>query len=138
MGNVLYPRFHTKNQQKCPRAVFYNYKACNKCTCKCTADARGRCQYKVPMAEKDFSKEYNDLGLLVKQVRIKPDKEIVKQRKCIVEHPFGTIKRNMDSGYCLTKGIKNVLGEFSLTFLAYNLRRVIKILGCGKLIENMA
>jgi len=90
------------------------------------------------MAKENFSKEYNDQGLSVKQIRIKPDKEIIKQRKSIVEHPFRTIKRNMDSGYCLTKGLKNVLGEFSLTFLAYNLKRAINILGCGKLIENMA
>ena len=138
MGNALYPVYHTKNEEKGPKGVFYNYQACTQCTCKCTKDARGRFQYKIPMAEKDFSKEYNDQGLLVKQVRIKPDKEIVRQRKSIVEHPFGTIKRNMDGGYCLTKGLRNVLGEFSLTFLAYNLKRAINILGCGKLMESMA
>ena len=126
------------HKQKGPRGVFYNYEACRQCTCTCTTDARGRFQYKIPMAKEDFSKKYNDQGLFVKQVRIKPDKEIIKQRKSIVEHPFGTIKRNMDSGYCLTKGFRNVLGEFSLTFLAYNLKRAINILGCGKLIENMA
>jgi len=81
------------------------------------------------MAKKDFSKEYNDRDLTVKQIRIAPNKEFVRQRKAIVEHPFGTIKRNMDGGYCLTKGLKNVLGEFSLTFLAYNIKRVINILG---------
>jgi hypothetical protein len=44
----------------------------------------------------------------------------------------------MDCGYCLTKGLKNVLGEFSLVFLAYNLKRAINIMGVGKLIESMA
>jgi hypothetical protein len=42
--------------------------------------------------------------LAVKQVRIKARKEILAQRTCIVEHPFGTIKRSMDAGYCLLKG----------------------------------
>jgi len=75
---------------------------------------------------------------MVKQVRIKPDKEIVKQRKCIVDHPFGTVKYAMDAKSCLTKGIKNVTGEFSLTFLAYNMKRAIKLIGCRKLVESIA
>ncbi|MDR2245595.1 MAG: transposase [Treponema sp.] len=60
------------------------------------------------------------------------------QRKSIVEHPFGAIKRGMDTGYCLTKGLRNVAGEFSLTFLAYNIKRVINILGCKGLIGCLA
>jgi hypothetical protein len=138
MGNVLYPVYHTMHKQKGPRGVFHNYQACAQCTCKCTTDARHRFKYQIPMEKKDFSKEYNEQGLAVKQIRIRPDKEIVKQRKSIVEHPFGTIKRAMDAGYCLTKRLKNVSGEFSLTFLAYNLKRVINILGCKRLIENIA
>jgi len=55
----------------------------------------------------------------------------------LAEHPFGTVKRAMDAGYLLTKGIKNVTGEFSLVFLAYNLKRVINIIGAKKLIEAM-
>jgi len=50
-----------------------------------------------------------------------------------VEHPFGTIKWTMDSGYCLTKGLANVAGEFSLTFLVYNIKRAINIPGCAGL-----
>lgn len=43
----------------------------------------------------------------------------------------------MDAGYCLLKGLKNVCGEFSLAFLAYNFKRVINILGVKMLIECM-
>jgi transposase len=68
-------------------------------------------------------------------VHIKAEKEIVAQRKSIVEHPFGTIKRNMDAGYCLLKGKAKVTAEFSLICLAYNLKRVINILGSKKLID---
>ena len=135
MGNILYPTGHKKRKQGL--GVFYNYQACQQCNCKCTTDARGRFQYQVPMAEKDFSKEYNDQGLVVKQIRIAPDKVLIKQRKAIVEHPFGTIKRSMDAGYCLTKGLRKVPGEFALTFLAYNLKRAINIFGCAKLIAAM-
>jgi transposase len=41
----------------------------------------------------------------------------------------------MDAGYVLTKGLKKVTGEFSLAFLAYNLKRVINIIGVYALIE---
>jgi hypothetical protein len=138
MGNVLYPVFHTKHKTKGERGVFYNYEACKQCACKCTTDARGRFKYQLSMAKKDFTKEYNEQNLAVKQIRIKAEPAIVKQRKSIVEHPFGTIKRGMDAGYCLTKGLRNVSGEFSLTFLAYNLKRAINILGCKRLIERLA
>ena len=106
MGNVLPPQFHTERNGG--YGVFHNYEACRKCANKRTKDAAGRCKHQVPMAEAGFTKEYNDQGLAVKQVRIKPDPAIVKQRRSIVHHPFGTIKRAMN------------------------------ILGCKKLIEHMA
>jgi len=136
MGKVLYPRSHSKSNGGV--GVYHNAEACEQCLCKCTINVDKKFVFQVPMAKEKFSKKYNDQGLVVKQIRIKPDKEKMKLRKSIVEHPFGTIKRTMDAGYCLTKGIKNVAGEFSLTFLAYNLKRVINILGCAKLIESMA
>jgi hypothetical protein len=131
MGKVLYPGFYKKAKG---HGVFYNYKACKHCHCKCTKEVRGR-RYQIPMAESDFSKFYDDKNLFVRQIRIAPNKEIIRQRKSIVEHPFGTVKRNMDAGYCLTKGFQKVSGEFSLAFLAYNLKRAINILGGKKLIE---
>ena len=131
MGNVLYPGFYKK---RTGHGVFYNYKICSQCKCKCTKEARGF-RYQVPMVEADFSKNYNDKNLFVKQIRIAPDKELIRQRKSIVEHPFGTIKRAMDAGYLLTKGFANVIGEFSITFLSYNFKRAINILGAKKLME---
>lgn len=133
MGKVLYPGFYKKAKG---HGVFYNYKACKQCACKCAKEARGR-RYEVPMGKSDFSKIYNDKNLFVRQLRISPDRKLIAQRKSVVEHPFGTVKRSMDAGYCLTKGLKNVSGEFSLAFLAYNLKRVINILGAEKLIECM-
>jgi transposase len=90
------------------------------------------------MAESAFSTTYNEQGLSVKQVRIRGDRSIVKERKSIVEHPFGTIKRAMDAGYCLCKGKKKASGEFALVFLAYNMKRVINILGTKTLLKAFA
>jgi len=131
MGKTLYPKHYNKEKGE---AVFYNSEACRKCTCRCTKEKRGF-RYRFVMPEEEFSKECNDKDLAVKQVRIKPEKEKYKQRKSLSEHPFGTVKRTMGAGYCLMKGKRKVTGEFSLIFLAYNLKRVINILGSRKLIE---
>lgn len=66
------------------------------------------------------------------RVRENPDK--VKLRKRIVEHPFGTIKRWIEQGYFLSRGLKRVRGEMSLTVMAFNLKRVINIIGVKELI----
>jgi transposase len=134
MGKTLYPSFYKKSTGQ---GVFSNREACKNCGCTCTKERRGR-RHQVPMAAEDFSKVYDATGLVVKQIRSRPDQGILKQRKSIVEHPFGTIKRGMEAGYCLTRGLRNVTGEFSLTFLAYNVKRVINILGCKNLLAYLA
>jgi transposase len=130
MGKILYPGGY-KNRNK--RALFYNSKACAMCSCKCTVDKYKR--FEISMPKSDFTKEYNDKNLQAKQIRVKADKEIIRLRKCLSEHPFGTIKRTMDAGYFLTKGLGNITGELSLAFLAYNMKRAINILGINLLIE---
>lgn len=66
--------------------------------------------------------------------RVKDNPQLMKQRQQLSEHPFGTIKRSMVSGYFLMKGLKKVATEMSLTVLAYNLKRVINIVGVEQLI----
>jgi hypothetical protein len=56
------------------------------------------------MGEEDFKTDFNDKSIIVKQARVKPHKEIYKQRKPLCEHPFGAVKRAMDGGCCLLKG----------------------------------
>jgi transposase len=65
-----------------------------------------------------------------------PDSMLI--RKQTVEHPFGTIKCWMGATHFLTRRLKNVSTEMSLHVLAYNLRRMISILGPEKLIAAMA
>lgn len=59
------------------------------------------------------------------------------QRQMIVEHPFGTVKRTMNAGYFLTRGLESVRAEAALTFLAYNMKRVINILGVKEIIRRI-
>jgi Transposase DDE domain len=61
--------------------------------------------------------------------RLKATPAIMQERTHIVEHPFGTLKHANDQGDFLMKGLKNVRAECSLSCLAYNLKRVINILG---------
>jgi transposase len=65
-----------------------------------------------------------------------PDSMLI--RKQTVEHPFGTIKSWMGSTHFLTKRLPNVSTEMSLHVLAYNLRRMMSILGPDKLIAAIA
>lgn len=67
--------------------------------------------------------------------RIEEHPKKVELRKCLAEHPFGTIKRAMNQGYFLMRGLNKVRTEMSLTILAYNLKRVINILGVKRMLE---
>ena len=48
-------------------------------------------------------------------------------RKCVVEHPFGTIKRSLGYTYFLRKGLRAVKTEAALICLAYNIKRLVNI-----------
>lgn len=65
-----------------------------------------------------------------------PDSMLI--RKQTVEHPFGTIKSWMGATHFLTRRFKNVSTEMSLHVLAYNLKRMMSILGQDKLLAAIA
>ena len=65
----------------------------------------------------------------------RPDSMLISKQT--VEHPFGTIKSWMGATHFLTKRLENVNTEMSLNVLAYNLRRMISILGSNNLIVAM-
>ncbi|MGH6677795.1 MAG: transposase [Bradyrhizobium sp.] len=67
------------------------------------------------------------------QARLAQRPEVLNQRRETVEHPFGTIKQWMNQGAFLMRGLEKVRGEFSLTALAYNLRRVLNIVSFPEL-----
>ena len=58
-------------------------------------------------------------------------------RRETVKHPFGTIKARMGATHFLMKRLKNVATEMALHVLAYNLTRVINIIGIKPLIAAM-
>ena len=61
------------------------------------------------------------------EARMAQHPSIIIQRRETVEHPFGSIKQWMNQGAFLMRRLRKVRAEFSLTALAYNLRRVLNI-----------
>jgi transposase len=76
--------------------------------------------------------ERSEYASYIEQNRINSEnnKGIYKLRQAIVEHPYGTIKRQWGFSYILTKkGKARASADVGLMFTAYNLRRIINILG---------
>ena len=69
--------------------------------------------------------------------RLDEHPEKMRQRRETVEHPFGTIKYWMGYTHFQMKTLKRVGTEMALHVLAYNLKRVINILGVRRLIQAM-
>jgi transposase len=68
----------------------------------------------------------------------RPDaKEIFARRKELVEHPFGHIKRNLNAGYFLLRGLAGVRAEMSLLAGCFNIRRMITLLGVQGLVAKL-
>ena len=71
------------------------------------------------------------------QRRLDEHPEMMRRRRETVEHPFGTIKSWMGSTHFQMKTLKKVATEMALHVLAYNLKRVINIIGIAPLIAAM-
>jgi len=71
------------------------------------------------------------------QARNRGRPELLKLRKTLAEHPFGTIKRSMNQAGFLLKGIHKVSIEFGLTMLGYNFKRVLNHLGVERMLHFM-
>jgi Transposase DDE domain len=117
-GQVLATRYESKLRDL-KKTDYANRAACPVCPLRsrCTNDFR-----KVSRLE-------NEATLERMAERLKARPEILDRRRETVEHPFGSIKQWMNQGAFLMKGLDKVRAEFSLTALAYNLRRAINILG---------
>ncbi len=127
--------------------------ACKKCKCKCTISK---------FKEADFSKDdlikaisthrredaSNDGNANPKPPRTIVVKKVVRyvlhldqkkmdNRKCLSEHPFGTIKRVFGDYYFLLKGFAKVGAEMGLFCLSYNIRRAINLKSVPALVATL-
>jgi transposase len=108
----------------------YKTKVCKSCPArmKCTRSKTGR------LIERSIYAEYYERN----KKNIKEKEQLYMRRQAIAEHPFGTIKRQWGFSYVLTKrGINRASSDVGFMFIAYNLRRIINILGKDQMMEYL-
>jgi hypothetical protein len=99
----------------------YKTKACKKCPVRsqCTRSEKER------LIQRSEYADYYETN----RVNVKNKEHLYKRRQAIVEHPYGTIKRQWGFSYILTKkGIDRAGSDVGFMFIAYNLRRIGNIL----------
>lgn len=109
---------------------YYRASGCKQCALK-TQCTRNKANRTITREEDEHLMEQ-----MAERMRQAPEK--IKQRKALVEHPFGTIKRALGYDHFLLKGLAKVRTEWSLITLAYNLKRVFSLVSLPKLIETVA
>jgi len=102
--------------------------ACKSCPLK------ERC---TPSPERRVSRWEHEAVLEAVQRRLDENPEAMRQRRETVEHPFGTIKAWMGATHFLMRRLKNVRTEMALSVLAYNMTRVMNLIGIRPLIAAM-
>ena len=108
----------------------YKTRSCKSCPVhsQCTRSKDGRVLSRSTFAE------YYDRNRKTYQEK----EHLYKRRQAIVEHPYGTIKRQWGFSYILTKkGIKRASADVGFMFIAYNLRRIGNILTHDRLKEYL-
>jgi len=112
--------------------IFRQYKtpACKSCQARseCTRSKNARL-----IQRSIYSKYYERNRKTIEEKEL-----LYKKRQAIVEHPFGTMKRQWGFSYILTKkGIERASADVGFMFIAYNLRRIVNILTRDQLIEYL-
>lgn len=92
----------------------------------------------TPAPERRLRRWEHEAVLEEMYVRLNNAPQMMNIRKRTVEHPFGTLKQWMGPAHFLTRRLAGVSAEMGLNVLAYNLKRVLKILGTQGLMKAMA
>jgi transposase len=99
--------------------------ACSKCPLK------SQC---TPGPERRIARWEHEHLLDAVQQRLDANPQAMRQRRETVEHPFGTMKARMGATHFLTRTLPKVAAEMALSVLAYNLTRVMNIVGIKPLV----
>lgn len=104
----------------------YTSPACRTCELKeqCTS---GR--------QRTVTRHRHEAALEAMDARARGDPTWMRLRRATVEHPFGTLKRGQQARQFLTRRLPGVRGEMALSVMAYNLKRLIGVLGVDALLE---
>ncbi|MFG1191796.1 IS1182 family transposase [Xanthobacter flavus] len=127
-SGALLPRHMTTVERGMTLHRYWDRASCQTCALK------AQC---TPSIERRVTRWEHEALIDALQRRMDLTPGAMRLRRRLVEHPFGTIKAWMGSTHFLTKRLPNVKTEIGLHILAYNLKRVIAILGVGPLIEAL-
>lgn len=109
----------------------YKTKNCKNCPAKASCT---KAKYQRVIERHEFAE-----ALEINKRNITENPEIYAQRQSIVEHPFGTLKRSWGFDYIITKkNKKRASADVGFMFIAYNLKRIMNIMGIDKLIEVLS
>lgn len=160
MGQTLFyagPGHPNGKKDLCIRR-YHRLSACLKCPNKCTLHKRRIVSFKEGETRKEeafyekarenrivrkTSRRFKVITLSEEEsswdewviLRFYPNQQHLRKRNTVVEHPYGTVKRWHGAGYLLTKGKQKAAAEMGLSFLAYNFRRVVNLLGVNGIME---
>jgi transposase len=118
-------KYHYTNVENGLKLRRYWTNACRTCALK------GRCTTGV---QRRITRWEHEHVVEAVQRRLDENPQAMRQRRETVEHPFGTIKARMGATHFLMKTLPRVAAEMALHVLAYNLTRVMNIMGPGRLI----
>src|SRR5882757_2768056 len=115
--------FHYANEEHGQKMRRYWTNACKTCAIKeqCTTGK-----------ERRITRWEHEHVLETVQQRLDQDPQAMRRRRETVEHPFGTLKMRMGATHFLMKTLPKVASEMALSVLAYNLTRVMNIIGTGR------
>jgi hypothetical protein len=116
---------HMTSQEKGKTLHLYWASNCKNCA------IRARCTSGI---RRKMSRWENEALLEQVEARLERHPYLMRVRRSTVEHPFGTLKAWMGSTHFLTKTLPRVNTEMSLHVLAYNLRRMLNLVGTKPLI----
>jgi Transposase DDE domain len=121
-------KYHYTNEENGQQLRRYWTNACRDCALKprCTTGK-----------ERRMTRWEHEHVLEAVQRRLDKNPQAMRERRETVEHPFGTLKMRMGATHFLMKRLPKVATEMALHVLAYNLTRVINILGCRPLLAAM-
>ena len=135
----------SKNEYICPagEALIWRFSSIEKglklhryWSSKCQGCAlKSQC---TPSTERRIRRWEHEAVLEEMQNRLSKSPEMMRVRKRTVEHPFGTLKQWMGATHFLTRKLAGVSAEMSLNVLAYNLKRVMKIIGTNGLMKALS
>lgn len=122
-GATLHCRGEVRGQRR------YTTPACRTC------ELKAQC---TPGERRQVTRHRHEAALEAMDGRARSDPYWMRLRRETAEHPFGTLKRGQQARQFLTRGLAGVRGEMALSVVAYNLKRLIAVLGVGALLEILA